>query len=513
MKVYLILPVLLLFAFTLSGQTEEIETWRSEGFLARTEKDYAAAIGFYEKIITVEPGDYDARLALGRLYNLSGEPKKAIGYFEEIFREDSTDVEAMNGLGESNGMLGNDEESVWFYRRALDYYQADVMQYLYLAKAYGNAGKTEQAIETYRAVIRIDETWSEAWAGIGRMYYWTGKPKTALVFYEKALELDPGNEEIEKEYQAVAGELNYSVSLSVGPVNEVEESYEINAMISKAGFEKRIDDHFLVQGAFLLDYSNRDYSDADLDTTRWYSNISAKGSWIGTHHTLSLFTGYSSTDNLLSSYGFNWKMNYSPGKITIKNSLIGGYDYFYYWNKVGSTSIADETRLEYRFLSINARYAYGIVDKVAVKENTPEQELTEKTNPYQSVGVSLFFRLIRNPEIKLGLNYSYLDYEYKSPLYYSPFGRNLTGASASAYYQFSRFFVYGSFAYNIGSEYNYEESNSGKMKKVSMDVDNWSANLELGYDYYPFSISIGGSNFYNPYYQNLTGFLAIKVLF
>jgi len=32
-------------------------------------------------------------------------------------------------------------------------------------------------------------------------------------------------------------------------------------------------------------------------------------------------------------------------------------------------------------------------------------------------------------------------------------------------------------------------------------------------DNFCFSFSIGGSNFYNPYYQNLTGFATLKILF
>jgi hypothetical protein len=46
-----------------------------------------------------------------------------------------------------------------------------------------------------------------------------------------------------------------------------------------------------------------------------------------------------------------------------------------------------------------------------------------------------------------------------------------------------------------------------------MDSNNWSANLELGYDFYPVSFSVGASNFNNPYYRNLTAFMALKILF
>jgi tetratricopeptide (TPR) repeat protein len=508
MKGIVILPVLLLIAYSLSGQSDEIENWRSAGFKAKSDNEFDSAIFYYSEILSADPGDYDARLALGRLYILTEDYKTAISLFDEIFMSDSTDVEALNGLGACYGLLGKEDRSALYYEKALSYYQEDMQQYFYLAKAYGNGGRLEEAIEIYREVISIDDTYSEAWAGIGKIYYWMGKPQTAGVFYEKALELDPDNEEIKKEFTAVRHELDYSLSINFGPVNETEESYEINALISKVGFEKRINDHFHIQAGFLLDYSNRNYTGDKIDTTRWYSTTWVKGSWITPHHKLSAYGGYTATDKKFSSYGLDWKLNYNPGKVTIKNTLNGGYDYFYYWNKVGSTSFTDEAQLEYRFIGLSARASYGLVDQVAVYDDDAEDGLTAKQNPYQSFGASLFFKVFKNPVIKLGLNYSYLDYTYKSPLYYSPFGRNLTGASTSVYYKLSAFFIYGSFAYNLGTEYTY-----GNAEDDHINVDNWSTNIELGYDAYPFSFSIGGSNFYNPYYQNLTGFIALKILF
>jgi tetratricopeptide (TPR) repeat protein len=512
MKNLVILTVILFSAFSMKGQTDEIENWRSAGYLAKEEGDYDAAIGFYQKILDYDHGDYDAKLALGRLYIRKEDYKTAISYFNEIYSNDSTDVEAMNGLGECYGHLGKDKESVRYYEESLSMYREDIMQYFNLAKAYGNGGELDRAIEVYREIITIDNTYSEAWAGIGKMYYWMGKPETAVVFYEKALELDPGNEEIAGEFQSVRSELDYALSISLGPVNETEEDYEIVAMISKIGFEKRIDDHFHVQAGFLLDYSNRDYSEDEQDTTRWYSNTRITGSWMTRHHTLSAFGGYSVTDNKFSSYGLNWKLNYQAGRVSVINSVNAGYDYFYYWNNVGSSSVTDELELSYRFLGLNARVTAGIVDAVTVIDYTSDTGPFTDQNPYQSYGISLFFKFLRNPVIKTGINYSYLDYKYKSPMYYSPFGRNLTGASISLYYNISKFFIYGSFAYNIGSEYNFEESDSGEMEQNRMNVDNWSANLELGYDFYPVSFSVGASNFYNPYYQNLTGFIALKIL-
>lgn len=513
MKSFVIILVYFFMVISSFGQTNEIENWRHLGYLAKTDKDFASAIEYYQKILAADSSDYDAKLALARLYIITEEYHTAISLFNEIYGNDSTDVEAMNGLGECYGLLGQDRKSIYYFEQALSFLPDDIQQHFYLAKAYGNGGKMNQAIEVYLEINQIDETYSEVWAGIGKMYFWMGKSKSAVVFYERALALDPENEEIKKEFLALQSELNYALSINIGPVREKEENYEINAMISKVGFEKRIDDHFHIQVNFLLDYSNRDYTNNSGDTARWYNSSWVKGSWISAHHTISAFGGYSNTDNKVSAYGLNWKLNYNAGRVSIKNSINAGYDYFYYWNKVGGKSVTDEVQLSFGILGLNARYTFGMVDPVFVIDYISDDTSGIRQNPYQAYGLSLTSKILKNPEIKVGINHTFLDYKYKSPLYYSPYGRKLTGASASIYYDFFKFYLYGSFSYNIGTEYNYEEVNPDELQKVKKNVNNWSSNIELGYNYYPLSFSIGGSNFYNPYYQNITGFIAVKILF
>jgi tetratricopeptide (TPR) repeat protein len=493
------------------GQSADIEYWRDMGYQSKMVKDYPKAITYYQKILAADAADYDAKLALARLYSITEKYDTAIVLFTEIYANDSTDVEALNGLGECYGLLGEDQKSIEYYEKALSFLPNDIKQHFYLAKAYSHGGKLNNAIRVYQEINKIDNTWSEAWAGIGKMYYWKGMPATASFYYSKALEIDPENEAIKNEYTDIQSELQFGLTVKISPLQEKEENYEINALVSTIKLEKRLNDSFHIDGNFLLDYSNRVFTDNIGDTSRWFNNFWLKGSWIKEHHKVSIFGGYSASDNKVSTYGLNWSLNYLVSKISLKNSITAGYDYFYYWNKVGAKSITDELQLGYKPFGFSARYVYGNVDPVMVIENLYDTSYI--LNPYHAIGLSLTYKIVSKPEIKVGLNYSYLDYKYKSPLYYSPFGRNLTGGSLSAYYPFNNFYAYGSFSYNIGSEFNYVEANSGKLQKEKINVNNWSTNIELGYNYYPFSFSIGGSNFYNPYYQNLTGFVAVKVLF
>jgi len=514
MKPIITILIIMLFAISSHGQNNDPEYWRAIGYQAKVDGDFKTAVENYLEVLAIDSTDYDAKLALARLYTLQVKYKTAIQFYNEIYESDSSDVEALNGLGNCYLYIDKNKESVYYFEQALHFLPDNIQQYFYLAKAYSYSGKLNEAIEVYREINKIDDTYSETWAGIGKMYYWKGKPKTAISYYSRALELDPENEKMIKEKQEIQNELKFGLSLKVGPVQEVEENYEINALISKVKLEKRINDHFHLEANFLLDYSNRVFTDNIADTTRWYNSTWVKGGWISEHHKISAYVGYSTTDNLFSTYGLNWKLNYNFGKFTLKNSITAGYDYFYYWNRVGGKSISDILSFGYGKLSFTASYTIGNIDSVLVDDfSTNTYEISD--NPYNAYAFTLSYKILKRPAIKIGLNHSYLNFTYKSPLYYTPFDRKLTGASLSVYYDYKKLYVYGSFSYNIGTEFYYDVVGNGNndLRKVEMNVNNWSTNIEMGYNLNPITFSIGGGNFYNPFYQNITGFFAIKVRF
>lgn len=507
---FLILACICLSAF---AQTDEAGEWREHGYNAWMAGEYAMALDSYKKILERNPEDYDARLAIARLLTATEDYEGAIAVYQAIYAEDATDVEALNGLGTCYGRLGIDSLSVLYFERALDRLPGEVGQYLLLAQAYGNAGREKDAIAAYQKVMEIDDTYSEAWAGTGKMYYWLDRPATARKYYLRALELDPENGDILQGYRDVKQELKWGLTLRTSPVVEKEENYTINAIVTRLLVEKRVADRITLKAGFLLDHSSRDFTGEEGDTARWFNANWLQADYMLPHHTLSAYAGYSFTDDKVSSYGLTWKLKYNPGNFIIKNTLQAGYDYYYYWNRVGARSVTEEAAVSYAFAELSGRYSYGIVDPVNTIDYMESDVPEVRENPYQSYAFSLSFRILKNPDIRLGLSHSYLDYRYKSPLYYSPSGRNLTGATASVYYGIRSFYCYGNFSYNIGHEHNYEDDGSGGYGQVELDVDNWSAAAEIGYEHDPFSVSVGASNFYNPYYENITGFVALRVSF
>lgn len=402
-------------------------------------------------------------------------------------------------------------QAVAYYKKALSYSTDKVPVLFQLAKAYSWDGKLDEAIKTYREILKIDNTYSEAWQGIGKMYYWKEQPQTALSYYEKAIALDPEELPIQKEYEMVKSNLKYELSASFDLLEEKESSYLINATVQKYGVRKQIGNHLSVAANILLDHSNRDFVNTDAgDTVRWYQNAWVKLGWMSQHHKVYAYAGYSPSDELLSAYGVNWKANYQLGKIGVSNSLSAGYDYFYYWNRVGQNAVSDNITFSYKKFKLNVSGGVGEVD-TAFLIDTPNDNYFVGKNPHNEFGVSLRYQLLKKPLISIAANYSLMKFKYTSAKYYSPLGRQLYGPSLSIYYPVNQFYFYGSFSYDIGTDYYYELE-AGVLDKIDINVDGWSGDSEIGYSWKSFSVGLTASRFYNDYYSNFKTGINLKYL-
>ena len=505
--------LLVVFSFWVSILfAQDLESLRQQGYEAKQKGDYATAIKYYEQILKAQPDDYDARLAVARLYYSQENYKESVKYFMMIYAADPTDVEALKGLGDNYLSMDKLDEAIGKYQKAIALLPDHIPLYLQLAKAYSWKGDLDKAIETYQKILEIDDTYSEAWQGIGKMYYWKEQPYKAMTYYQKAIALDPEENSIKKEYEDIRKETGYKASAGVKLLNETEENYQINATIQKYGFQKRIKDWLDVSVNVLLDHSNRDFTNTDVgDTIRWYDNTWLKAGWISAHHKVYVYGGYTGSDQKFSSYGINWQSNFSLGAFDFTNSLTGGYDYFYYWNKIGQNKASDNLSIRYKKFGLSLGYQYGLVDKAFV-DDVPNDAYFEGTNPYSGFDVSLSYKLLSQPKINISANYSYLNYQYKSRLYYSPMGRQLYGPSVNIYYPFKSFYFYGSYAYNLGSEFYYEMLDTN-LETIYLNANNWSANAEIGYDYKALSTSVSANRFFNNFYSNYVLALNLKYSF
>jgi Flp pilus assembly protein TadD len=500
--------------FWLFGQETSIEELRAQGYQARIEGKYTQALEYYEAILKKDANDYDANLATARLYAAKENYDRSMAIYQRLLDHDPLDWEALHGIGNCHLQLGNPDQAIIYHRRAINTLPDYVPGYLALAKALSWQGSLDEAILIYKKANIQDSTYSEVWAGIGKMYYWKGEPFTALTFYQKALALDSTNTSIRAEYQQIQQGLKLGFSSQFRSFQEKEQSYEINALIQRYIFSKRLSNHFHLQVNTLFDYANRDFTEVGIDTTRWFINTWAKASWIGEHHRLGLYLGYSASDQRWSTYGLDWQMQYKWGAFSLTNTITAGYEYFFYWNSVGRNLAGESLRLGWKKWEAVMGVSFGRVDEKLIRRYS-DQEFLPGTNPFLIYQIGFNYQILKNPIVKIGGRYSLMDFEFQSPDYYSPYERRLYGLALSAQKKFKYWYFYTSFNYNPGTETFYFLSDQPNIEYESgkIVVNNWSASAEIGYTKPSFSLSAGGSRFQNPFYKNRIVFFALSKSF
>jgi len=486
-----------------------IENYRAIGYAHKINGNIDSSIINYKIILQIEPNDYDATLALARLFAAQENQKESEFYYARILDKDSADTEAWNGLGDLYLMNDKVPNAIIHYKKAIYYLPAYVPYYFSLAKAYSWDGKLDDAIETYTQILKIDSTYSEAYAGIGKMYSWKEKPYTAKKYYLKAMALDPESVEIGKEFEAVLNALKYSVTARFWKMNEAEQNYRIDAFIQKYSVQKRLSNHFDLSANVLLDNSDRDLFNTIGDTQRLYSNYWAVLRFILKNHSISAFGGYSMTDSRLSSYGLSYKGLFDFGKLKVTSVTTAEYQYFFYWNQVGGKSVEENITLSYKNHYLQGGLKYGLLDSLLIQDYYNDKYGID-FNSQISYNISLGTQVLKKPQVKIAANYSFMNFKYKSPLYYSPYERNLTGMSTSLYHKYRKWYVYVGANYNIGTEANYEQNVLEKFEKENLSVNNWGGSAELGYNLKTLTFALNWSRFYNPYYANYFVALAIS---
>jgi tetratricopeptide (TPR) repeat protein len=485
------------------------EEYRKNGFEYRLNENYDSAIISYEEILQQDPNDYDARLALARLYSTGKNYSLSEKYYSKILVNDSTDTEAWSGLGDLFLKRDKTSKAIYFYQKAVHYLPRHVPYYFSLAKAYSWDNKLEEAITTYQQILQIDSTYSEAWAGIGKMYYWQEKPYKAKTHYEKALQLDPLSIELRKDYQAIKDALKFILIANFRNLNESEQNYELDALIQQYTVQKRLSDKINLSFSALSDHSKRDIFSEPNDTNRIYNSYWTVLRFIFKNQRVSLFGGYSLSDSLFSSYGLKYENTFDLGQIKVKNALVAQYQYFYYWNFVGGKSISDNITFSFKRYWVSGGITHSRIDSLLI-DDYYNKKYDVDFNTQLSYNLSVGMKVYSAPLVKVAANYSFMNFKYKSPLYYSPFERNLSGLSSSLYHRYKKWYVFIGASYNIGTEASFEEDAQQFFQKEKLGVDNWSAAIELGYHVKPMIITLNLSKFYNPYYSNYLAGVSIK---
>lgn len=137
------------------------------GDLKRTQRQYAEALGWYEKVLQTDPGNYDALYGSGVCRRYSEAPGAALPLFRRALQADPSSMAAKMAIGVVLLLTGKAGEAIPLLEAAAHADpQLGRLQFL-LGRAYqasGRAAEAQRAFERYRLLAK--QTASEELLGL-----------------------------------------------------------------------------------------------------------------------------------------------------------------------------------------------------------------------------------------------------------------------------------------------------------------------------------------------------------
>ena len=283
-----------------------------------------------------------------------------------------------------------------------------------------------------------------------------------------------------------------NLSYKIGFLRETEELYSNSNIYQTINWGKNFTETFRLDLYSQIEYSKRVEVDIP-DRERWFDNfkVVARLDPNEFNH-LDAFGSASISDTTITSYGGLYRATVEFGDVLFKNTITGGYDYFYYWNMVGQDYVSESVDLSYSGINLALSYFYG-----NVRENYIDGYDMKGRNPNDMVNFGLSYDVLKSPKVNVGVYYQMRNYEFYSPLYYSPQDRKISGIGSYYFDTFGNFYAY------VGAG----------AKLDNNDTFVWSIDAEGGYEYGGFSASAGVGRYDDPFYENVNVFLNLTKKF
>jgi tetratricopeptide (TPR) repeat protein len=158
--------------------------------IALQERDWTGAIGAYERLAELEPGDLDILLTLGNLYLEVHRPDEAVQVYQRALL---IEPEASDGaLTRADALVAEGQltEAIRTLERLIQKYPGLAPFHLRLADLYAQAGDDARAVAQYRTAIETQPGFLEATVKLGTQHMRQGRLMDAAVTFSRAVELN-----------------------------------------------------------------------------------------------------------------------------------------------------------------------------------------------------------------------------------------------------------------------------------------------------------------------------------
>lgn len=161
-----------------------------------SQKEYAAALEYYQRAAMIRPLDKDIIFQIGECFRKLGDLNKAVTQFKNAISIDSLNAIYYAQLGYAYYSLGRNDSSVIAYTKAITIDDNNVQYYCNLALAYQKIDSVQGVIQSYQrgAQALHPENISYVYNNLAAFYFQKSMWRDAAKAYHRVIELNPGNE-------------------------------------------------------------------------------------------------------------------------------------------------------------------------------------------------------------------------------------------------------------------------------------------------------------------------------
>lgn len=382
-----------------------------EGFDMLEDKQFSAAENYFEEYISIH--DKTARICHGRAVGLGGDAARALQLFTLLAKDYPDDIEVQLNLGEA--FLWNEKtaEAITIYEHILVSQPVNFVANLGLANAYASESNNDLALEYINAALVIDSTnngakVSHKFIMVAKAYelYKNGQFGKSIFWLNKVQQIDPHNNNAQEIKELIREKSKTNISTYY---NQSKDQGK-NTSISKG---------------LHIDYKFTDRHkisfDAGIHNSHFDNSRSAKQQ--------SIFI----SDQILLNKTFNLEfgagINASRSKeFTMDRSLLKAglemfisdrlYSKLQYQNEVHNYTVdLIESDILMRHYSFATNYT--ITPQLALYGNAVYSSQSDE-NARRLIYGSLYYSLVKDPVVRLGMSYNWFRFDEQRSNYFSP---------------------------------------------------------------------------------------------
>jgi tetratricopeptide (TPR) repeat protein len=154
-------------------------------------QSFERAEGACHRALTLGEGDAEAHLALGDLYELSGQYERSEASYEQALDLDPLLTDALSGLGYALTMQGKTRRAERAYRRSTEIQPGYWRTHNRLAWFFLQQGRYQEAVDSYTQVIFLAPDNSWGYNNRGGALFVSGDFSGAIRDWQRAMDIDP----------------------------------------------------------------------------------------------------------------------------------------------------------------------------------------------------------------------------------------------------------------------------------------------------------------------------------